>query len=676
MKRAEPPGKPTAPLIEQWGRIQESLAQITGLSFTTLGPRGKLLAEAGETPLCRLLSAHPEGEKRCRDSCRSQADQARRDNRTRFFRCQAGLLCFATPIRVEGRVVATVLGGHILEKAPDSSFFQGLAGELGLPEDRVLKAVGELPLDTSRSLTRVAELVEQTSEVLFASAFHSSRAQHQLGLLSSLFQLGTDLSPEKDPHEIHALIVNTVSILFDVQGACLMLHQAEGGLFRVKTAFGIAEQCCLDLELRGDGGIVGEVVDGRLPLATEDYHQVLRSGFPEQIRSVALFPLLFGEAVKGLLLILNTKLDKEAVSLIFSFCNQASTAIQNTILRQELKDKMEEAARLTRIQNRITPILDRDSLLEAIFDEATRMTRAEQASLMLLNRKTNELIVRLASGGHSPVIRKVTLGPGEGIAGKVAQRGRPLLVSDLEKDSRFRRKPRPRYRSNSFLIIPLMVGSRVIGVINLADKSDGVFTSEDLGSLQAVLSQASIALQRSELYAMTRELQKISTTDPLTKLLNRRYFQRRSSEEILRAQRFKLPLSLVMLDLDDFKSYNDRHGHPAGDKLLVGVSRRIRESVRSIDVVSRIGGEEFAVLSPQTGRDEALTVAERIREAVCTQPFPFEEKQPLGTISISGGVATYPDQAGSLQELLDNADRALYRAKGSGKNRIVSFAAG
>jgi diguanylate cyclase (GGDEF)-like protein len=131
-----------------------------------------------------------------------------------------------------------------------------------------------------------------------------------------------------------------------------------------------------------------------------------------------------------------------------------------------------------------------------------------------------------------------------------------------------------------------------------------------------------------------------------------------------------------MLDLDDFKSYNDRHGHPAGDKLLVGVSQTIRESVRSIDVVSRFGGEEFAVLSPQTGRSAALTVAERVREAVYTHPYPYEEKQPLGAVSISAGVATYPDQAGSLKELLDNADRALYRAKGSGKNRVVPFGEG
>ena len=412
-----------------------------------------------------------------------------------------------------------------------------------------------------------------------------------------------------------------------------------------------------------------------MPLLTEDYHRVLRSGFPEQVRAAALFPLLFGETVRGLLVTINTPSTSESSEMIFSFCNQASTAIQNTLLRQELQQKIEEVTRLTSLQSRISPILDRDSLLEAIFDEATKMTRAEQASLMLLNRTTNELIVKLAKGQYSPVIRKVALGPGEGIAGKVAQRGQPLVVADLEKDGRFHHKRRPRYRSNSFLVVPITVSKRVIGVINLADKSEGVFTREDLNSIQAIVTNASIALQRSELYLMTRQLKKISATDPLTQLLNRRYFQRRSSEEILRAQRYSAPLSMMMVDLDDFKSYNDRHGHLAGDRLLIGVSRMIRESVRSIDVVSRFGGEEFAILSPQTGIVEAFTVAERVRDAVHRCPFPFAEKQPMGMVSISAGVATYPDQAGSLQELLDNADRALYRAKHAGKNKVVPFQA-
>ena len=215
----------------------------------------------------------------------------------------------------------------------------------------------------------------------------------------------------------------------------------------------------------------------------------------------------------------------------------------------------------------------------------------------------------------------------------------------------------------------------VTAVINLADKAGGhAFTHEDLDALNFVIAHASIALERSEFYGMTKELRKMSMTDHLTQLLNRRSFQERSTAEIQRAQRYNLPLSLVMLDLDDFKLYNDNHGHPAGDSLLIGVSNMIRQSVRGIDIVSRIGGEEFAILSPQTETGEALTVAERVREAVHLHSFPHDKSQPLGSVSLSAGVATFPNQADSLEELMNNADRALYRAKNAGKNRVLLYA--
>lgn len=660
------------PFLEQWERIQRSIATVTGLSFSTMNRNGRIIAEAGDTSLCRLLGS--EGEQgTCRDSCTAAAGRAQRENATRHFRCSAGLECFVSPVRVNGRPVGAVLGGRILEKAPDLAFFQELARKSGHAEEKVLRAVGGLQIGSSRNLTRIAEMVEQTSEAVFSGAFRYHKAQKRLSLLTSLFRLGTDLTPEKDPHEVHALIVNTVSILFDVEGACLYLEDRESGTFKLKTVFGSAGTYGLPLEMERDFAFLADLLERREAIVTDDYHRLLRSGLPEKVRSAATFPLLFGEEVRGVLMIINTAFEESDSDLIFAFCNQAATAIQNTMLKKELREKEEETGRLVRVQKRIGTILERDLLLEALFEETAGMTGAEQASLMVLNPRTNELVVRLARGEHSAVIRKVALGPGEGIAGKVAQRGLPLVVPDLEKDERFRRRRRRRYRSNTFLIVPVMAGGSVAAVINLADKADGPFTRADLEAVMAVLGHASIALQRSDLYARTKELQKISTTDPLTQLVNRRYFQRRSQEEIMRSQRYNLPLSLVMLDLDDFKGHNDRLGHIAGDGILVNVSKTLSETVRSIDVVSRFGGEEFAILSPQTGAEEALRVAERVREAVSTNPLSPGRDSSTVNVSLSAGVATYPEQAGSLQELLDNADRALYRAKRSGKNRVLLY---
>ena len=155
---------------------------------------------------------------------------------------------------------------------------------------------------------------------------------------------------------------------------------------------------------------------------------------------------------------------------------------------------------------------------------------------------------------------------------------------------------------------------RVIGVINLADKdTEAAFGSEDLNAVLMVTAHASWALQSSALHGRVRALREQAVTDSLTGLSNRRYLETRLREEAGRARRHGAPFTLLMLDLDNFKAYNDREGHPAGDALLTAAARVVRTAARDTDLVSRYGGDEFAVVSPDTRVEEALLLAERIR---------------------------------------------------------------
>jgi diguanylate cyclase (GGDEF)-like protein len=218
------------------------------------------------------------------------------------------------------------------------------------------------------------------------------------------------------------------------------------------------------------------------------------------------------------------------------------------------------------------------------------------------------------------------------------------------------------------------MGGRVVGVLNLSDKVSGeIFSAEDLRMLQAVATQATIAIDRSNYYAQSQELRRISITDSLTGLLNRRYFQERLAEEVDRSTRHSKPLSLMMIDADHFKQYNDNNGHPAGDKALVMIARCLRDGVRAIDVVSRFGGEEFAVILPETRKDEALEIGERLRQGVESVYFPGEESLPGGCLTVSIGVASFADDARDLKSLIQRADRALYQAKARGRNTIVPY---
>jgi diguanylate cyclase (GGDEF)-like protein len=211
-------------------------------------------------------------------------------------------------------------------------------------------------------------------------------------------------------------------------------------------------------------------------------------------------------------------------------------------------------------------------------------------------------------------------------------------------------------------------------VINISDKITGeVFSKRDLDLLQSFACYASIALERGNYYRMTEELKKISVTDALTGLLNRRYFQERLFEEVERSKRQCKPFTIFIIDIDDFKAFNDRYGHLAGDEALKRVANAIKDAVRSIDVVSRLGGEEFCAILPFTTKSDAYVIAERIRRDVAEIRFMGENIPSDQWLTISLGVAEFPTDANTIDELIDKADKAMYQAKARGKNRIIEY---
>lgn len=197
---------------------------------------------------------------------------------------------------------------------------------------------------------------------------------------------------------------------------------------------------------------------------------------------------------------------------------------------------------------------------------------------------------------------------------------------------------------------------------------DNLSTMDEL-LLNAVASQLVVAVENSHLYGLTKVL---SITDELTGLYNYRELQSRLNQEVERAARYESSLSLLMIDADDFKSYNDTYGHVAGDKALAELAGVMRSAVREVDFVARYGGEEFTVLLPETDSAGAFVVAEKIREAVADHDFPEAEVEgkARGPLTVSVGIATFPTYADDTESLLSQADNALYRAKNEGRNRV------
>ena len=203
--------------------------------------------------------------------------------------------------------------------------------------------------------------------------------------------------------------------------------------------------------------------------------------------------------------------------------------------------------------------------------------------------------------------------------------------------------------------------------------SDYITKPFNIDQIRIIVSKA-LEERRLKRRAAEGEFYKeLSRKDGLTELYNHRFFHQLLDTEVSRAARYNRIVTLLMMDIDDFKSYNDSHGHPAGDVALKRLAYLLKRSSRNCDYIARYGGEEFAIVVPEVSADSARRMAERIRELIDESVFEGEETMASGNLTISIGVATYPIHAGDKKELVERADQALYKAKALGKNRVVVY---
>lgn len=236
-----------------------------------------------------------------------------------------------------------------------------------------------------------------------------------------------------------------------------------------------------------------------------------------------------------------------------------------------------------------------------------------------------------------------------------------------------RRRYYPREWESFFAIEDKQVAVRLSAcMLRLSDEKEVIqVIVKDI--TKEVESAQKIKLYIGELEVLNQKLESLSTTDEMTKLNNFRQFKSQLVTEHQRAQRYSGMYSLVFFDVDNFKHYNDRNGHPAGDVLLQKLAELIRAACRDTDIPARYGGEEFVILCPATHWKNAMILADRVRESVATYPFEHAAHQPLGKVSVSIGVSSFPTDGDTASEVLEAADQALYYSKHHGKNCTTSY---
>ncbi|HLD45232.1 MAG TPA: diguanylate cyclase [bacterium] len=340
----------------------------------------------------------------------------------------------------------------------------------------------------------------------------------------------------------------------------------------------------------------------------------------------------------------------------------------------ELSGALSDISLLYTVSQHLSSVLAMDDLLQKVRLIFENKLSCDGFVLLLVDNPARQLKLVASKNLKDLSEEQKSVDVGDGLAGFVVQKNRSHYVSDLLSFERSRLSVIESDMQGSVFCVPLRVREEVVGVLLVWRQQIDSFTPTDRQSLESIGSQIAVAFDRSLLHTKTKEL---SVRDELTDVYNRRYFYQMLHREFERAKRFNRPLSLIMIDLDHFKRLNDTFGHIVGDGVLKKFAQLIRDHLREIDVLARFGGEEFVVLLSDTAMNNAVIVAEKLRSLVRVQSW-----EPLLSggddrgdmmITISVGVAGFPETAKTQEELVHRADIALYQAKKMGRDRVCVF---
>lgn len=676
----------------EWAKELKSLTVSTGLATVLTSERRKSPPLVfNDNSICEAL----QGSKRahlcdpyCGKAVRRAFAAVEQGGEKRFaeYRCHAGLHCVAAPVTLEGGERQAIIGGRAFLSGEDYRLFieRLRAGDLrDLPlAETLANVIFAAPADLQKLAARLEEIAppaaigratalravnatddEISKPVRYAIA--DARAQETE---RDKERAESSAEPREDAEGTNARQENFADAIADILQPLVETYRIASLAWLVRRDDTFATLYATGKFLRRAPHVM---LDPRDPRRVSLVAAISLTGSEPHARDEA-FPLKVGKDVRGALVVeisFGESMDKMRRS-IESFCEGAALPLELLRLRDELE-------RRTRAVNQSLEFIERLNAVEPseaygmILQRFVELLRSERGSLQLYDENAKELAVKAAVGPRAEVRREARVRLGEGISGRVLSEARPLVVRDLAA-AHIADAPKERaYKTRSFISYPIIAGGRKVGVLNITDKvGGGSYDESDLSLLDMAAPQIALALDRADWHQKATQFELLSITDPLTGLLNRRYLEERLTEEIERSKRHHYAMSFMMLDIDDFKLYNDQNGHLAGDEALRLTAQCLKGALRAADVAARYGGEEFCALLPQTTLVEAGVIAERVRRRISQTPFPHGGRQPFGHVSVSVGVASYSLRAETAEAIIVAADHALYAAKRRGKNRV------
>ncbi|HUS19850.1 MAG TPA: sensor domain-containing diguanylate cyclase [Terriglobales bacterium] len=466
-----------------------------------------------------------------------------------------------------------------------------------------------------------------------------------------------------DLDEVLAQILQIVRDYFQIGNGAVLLYDPLRNDLYVRKQFNRAGTESVRIPM-GEG-LTGSAARLKRPVYAGDVRNDPRYiNTVATTRSELAIPLLIRDEVVGVLDMQSTRpnfFDNETIDLLMLFSTQASIAIENARLYSLEQRRARQMEAINAIARQTTALIELDELLEKVCVAILERFTTDHVSILLL--EGSQLLLRAHRGKLTPLLATGDEIPGEaGLTSESLKLGRSVLQNDVSRATGYI----PGYtEARAELCVPLIFFGEKLGVLVLDSKTPGAFLQSDITPLESVADICAAAIQNAHHFESAKQL---AYLDGLTGIFNRRFFEMRIVEELERAQRYKSEMSVIMLDIDNFKKLNDEFGHLLGDEVLRQVSTILQQHLRKGDVVCRFGGEEFAILLPQANAESAMEVADKLRRAIETWHFPGVPRP----VTVSAGTAQYPEFGVTRDEVVSAADSALYLAKQAGRNCVIN----
>ncbi len=705
--------------IKPWITIQDEFAEDSGLAVVLVDRKGlDNLAVSHNISICEVLASSKAHLAECQRFCGSVFEDVCKNGKPVKYKCHAGLKCVATPIESEsekkfvaitGRAFSTAndyreateraVSGDWAEFPPTKVFDNILLTSSTTNIEKLAMKLKELGTSNRQMLSEYyskEESIPETKPETGAKRIQDIRIRSvgeptpsgDSSLGDPVLEVGgpkkianePTTQNRKDAKEFAAWR-SFFSAIHDLEygEACLSILKFIGERYGISSlawlenvdnnlkkalATGELEEQKIRISLPANDKRLLEMFRKRSSVELRE--QNVKSG-GDETQTIRLFPIVVRGRIRSALVLGEKSRDKRIRVYVSRFCQLVASELEIIRLRRELIKQSWLDNAFAKINKSLT-MIDSGHFWLSIMQTAADIVNAGRGSLLVYDEKGENLVVRAAIGKKADFIESAEGKIGDRIAKNVWKSGKPLVVADIGKIGLSPAPAEWEYQTGSFISYPLSIGRRRVGVLNVTDKIDGgVFDNTDLKFLKSIAPQLSVAIDRATLESKAGEFEQLSVTDPLTGLLNRRYLEERLTEEIKRSDRHGYPMSFLMVDVDEFKSYNDEFTHPEGDKALQLVGQCLKESLRDADVAARYGGEEFSILLPQTNLEEAKTIAERLREKIATTRFPNRQ------VTVSVGITGASSRRDTAAKIISAADKALFAAKRKGRNNVQIY---